>query len=171
MSTVYVISDSHYGHANLINKMKGPDGYPMRNFDSLETMNEHMVKAWNSVVTKRDVVYHLGDFCMGEKSLEFAGRLNGMKYLVMGNHDIHGAAKYLKYFNKLFGAAELHGYLLTHIPAHPDSVFPRYDGNIHGHLHGRQVGTPGYLGVSCESVNYIPRTLEWCIKQLETQHA
>jgi calcineurin-like phosphoesterase family protein len=167
MSGVYLISDSHFSHVGLIGKLKGPDGYPMRRFDSVEEMDEHMVKAWNSVVTKRDVVYHLGDFCIPQRALEFAGRLNGMKKLVLGNHDVHGTAKYLKYFSKLYGAKELDGYLLTHIPAHPGSVFPRYKGCIHGHLHGRQVGIPGYYSVSAENLHYIPRPLEWVKKQME----
>jgi calcineurin-like phosphoesterase family protein len=51
-------------------------------------MNEAMVKNWNDTVGPDDIVYCLGDFSMAFRPVEtFTSRLNGIKYLVPGNHD------------------------------------------------------------------------------------
>lgn len=73
--TVFLISDTHFGHANIIK-------YAGRPFDSVEEMNEAMVDNWNSVVKQGDKVYHLGDVTMNSKSLDILSRLNGRKVLI-----------------------------------------------------------------------------------------
>lgn len=51
-------------------------------------MNEALVANWNKVVTPDDTVYCLGDFSMSFRSIElFSHRLNGLKFLIPGNHD------------------------------------------------------------------------------------
>ena len=77
------ISDCHFGHANLNDKMD------KRGFSSVEEMDEYMIKQWNSVVKKTDEVYILGDisFYDGKKTNEILRKLNGKKYLIEGNHD------------------------------------------------------------------------------------
>ena len=80
----YYISDTHFGHANIIHF----DGRPFK--DTLE-MEQTLIKNWNEKVTKEDVVYILGDFCWSkEKSewLKILDQLNGSKYLIRGNHDL-----------------------------------------------------------------------------------
>jgi calcineurin-like phosphoesterase family protein len=58
-------------------------------------MNEGLVKNWNEVVKPEDTVYCLGDFSMAFRSVElYTRRLNGIKHLIMGNHDMcHPAHK------------------------------------------------------------------------------
>ena len=84
MSQIFYISDTHFGHANIIHF----DGRPFK--DTLE-MEQTLIKNWNEKVTKEDVVYILGDFCWSkEKSewLKILDQLNGSKYLIRGNHDL-----------------------------------------------------------------------------------
>ena len=53
-------------------------------------MNDTISKNWNSVVGKKDTVYHLGDFIFGNKSKlirEFLDSLNGRIVLIKGDHD------------------------------------------------------------------------------------
>lgn len=52
-------------------------------------MNETIIENWNKVVSKGDMVYHLGDFALGDKSLipDFIRRLTGHISFIMGNHD------------------------------------------------------------------------------------
>ena len=55
-------------------------------------MNHIMIQRWNEVVKPGDVVYHLGDFAFFKKRdidkvKELLQTLNGVKYLVIGNHD------------------------------------------------------------------------------------
>jgi calcineurin-like phosphoesterase family protein len=78
---IFFTSDHHFDHANIIK-------YCNRPFLSVDEMNEEIVKRWNQVVDANDTVYYLGDFSLGKGSVEkFVPRLNGEKYLVMGNHD------------------------------------------------------------------------------------
>jgi calcineurin-like phosphoesterase family protein len=53
-------------------------------------MNEALIHHWNSMVDPEDDIYHLGDFSLGlnEQGIQnILRRLNGTKYLVLGNHD------------------------------------------------------------------------------------
>lgn len=80
----YYIADLHFCHENLNTRMD------CRGFESGETMNEYMIAQWNSRVRKRDEVVILGDFCIskkGEVANAILERLNGKKYLIIGNHD------------------------------------------------------------------------------------
>lgn len=88
MSKIFFTSDTHYYHNNVIR-------YCDRPYTSVEEMNEDMVKKWNEIVSPDDVVYHLGDFSLAIRPVElFTPRLNGVKYLVPGNHDwIHPTHK------------------------------------------------------------------------------
>jgi calcineurin-like phosphoesterase family protein len=59
----------------------------------MEEMNQAMVDRWNSVVTDKDVVYHLGDFSFAkdqQQTIELLNKLNGSEiHLILGNHDKH----------------------------------------------------------------------------------
>ena len=79
---VYFTSDTHFGHENIIKWCRRP-------YSSVEEMNEKLIENWNSVVGPDDIVFHLGDFAFGGSGLwkEVLSRLNGKKYLIIGNHD------------------------------------------------------------------------------------
>lgn len=169
MSTTFFIGDTHLSHKNIL--IYEPVARP---FATVEEMNEEIVRRWNSVVGKFDKVYHLGDFCMGGKqNIAIAGRLNGQKRLIMGNHDAYPAEEYLKYFKSIHGVLFWNDCILTHVPAHPANLEHRSKYNIHGHLHGKRVLLPGnlrvkgvgfsdnyddkrYINVSCEQNNLTP---------------
>ena len=53
--TVFIIADAHLFHKNIIN-------YCGRPFENVEEMNNTIIKNWNRVVGKHDIVYVLGDF-------------------------------------------------------------------------------------------------------------
>lgn len=78
----YFISDTHFGHENIIR-------YCDRPFGSVDDMNAAMIQRWNAVVCTMDRVYHLGDFALGPKSLwrSYREALNGQIVFVLGNHD------------------------------------------------------------------------------------
>ncbi len=58
-------------------------------FKTKEEMTETIIKNWNSVVSKKDIVYHLGDF----GNYELIKRLNGKVNLICGNHEISDMEK------------------------------------------------------------------------------
>lgn len=121
-------------------------------------MNEKLVVRWNESVAPDDTVYYLGDFSLSPTVMEkFAGRLNGNKILVCGNHDachpcnhdgkMAGKTRYLQYFAEVHTELEWNGFLLHHMPYHDkhDHRYPEYrpfdEGKIllHGHVHTRWV--------------------------------
>ena len=51
----FITSDNHFYHEKIIWHCKRP-------FNSVNHMNEHMIKMWNDVVSYNDIVFHLGDF-------------------------------------------------------------------------------------------------------------
>ena len=165
MSETWFIGDTHFGHANILTYEK-----EARAFDSVEEMNETIVQRWNKVVGKYDHVWHLGDFAFGKQNIQIAGRLNGQKRLILGNHDEYPAGEYLKYFLTVHGAVYWRNksYILTHVPVHPCNLAGKNCRNIHGHLHSKYVmifdqkgtGTwikdPRYINASCEQNNLTP---------------
>lgn len=79
----YYIADPHFFHGALNTKMD------RRGFESVEAMNEYMLRQWNRKVRKNDEVVILGDLSWGkaEETNELLDRLNGRLYLIQGNHD------------------------------------------------------------------------------------
>jgi len=78
----YFTSDTHFDHKNVIQ-------YCNRPFLSVDEMNIVMVEKWNSVVTNKDTVYHLGDFTLGDirHFTKWISQLNGNIKILPGSHD------------------------------------------------------------------------------------
>ena len=60
MKTVYFISDTHFYHQRIID-------YCHRPYLDVDEMNNDIIKKWNSVIKKNDIVWHLGDFAFFKK--------------------------------------------------------------------------------------------------------
>lgn len=68
---IFVISDLHLGHANIIKMCNRP-------FRNVEEMDKEIIKRWNSVVGHQDLVYVVGDFSFKGKNAEhYLDKLNG----------------------------------------------------------------------------------------------
>ena len=94
---IYVCSDLHFNHLNILNYEKESRGI----FSSIEEMNETLIHNWNAVVSPSDQVYVCGDFFMGTlESIEpILSRLNGHITLVRGNHDTPRRIELYQKFN------------------------------------------------------------------------
>lgn len=78
---MFFISDTHFGHANIIKLCNRP-------FYTINEMNEAIIKNWNSKVKGDDTVYILGDMFFRCNNVEpILHRLKGKKHLIIGNHD------------------------------------------------------------------------------------
>ncbi len=140
MPKLFVTADTHFSHRNIIK-------YCSRPYETVEEMNEGIIKIWNDTVTSEDYVFHLGDFAFlgKEKACILSQRLNGKKFLVPGNHD----------FKKIYTAEEFdfsplskiqylrygkYRYELSHYPLE-DWKDHCHGGvlNLHGHSHGNSV--------------------------------
>lgn len=182
MTRIFVISDTHFGHGNIVKftNDKGeiirqhPDGRP---FTNVHEHDELIIQRWNETVTPQDYVYHLGDVAINKQFVKHGSihRLLGHKRLVRGNHDICDTKDYLEAgFQEIFGVRVFQpgsykatekqkkvGYVLSHIPIHPNSLKEGWI-NVHGHLHSNVVrldnGHPDerYMCVSLDHTDYRP---------------
>lgn len=145
----FFISDLHLGHENMAKH---------RGFQSSVEHDEHLIKQWNSVVLKKDTVFILGDITMEKKNFyPLLDRLNGIKKVIMGNHDKPQHVDRLKkYVNFICGTMNYKGLILTHIPIHESCFEDRYKLNVHGHIHDYNLSDERYINVSADNVNYTP---------------
>ena len=106
MSVNYYTADLHFNHTFVAGT---------RNYESSEAHDEDLIERFNREVRKRDHLWILGDLCMGSltKGLEQASRLNGVKHLVLGNHDtghpMHkGSHNSMRRYLEVFDSVHLH---------------------------------------------------------------
>lgn len=161
MNNVFLIADTHFGHANVLTFKKDNEELLRPGFNNITEHDEHLIECWNSVVKDQDKVYHLGD--IGFKSFTALGlilsRLNGTKVLIKGNHDNFKLSQYQQYFKDVRATHTLDRFVLSHVPVHP-ACLTRWDANIHGHLHSNVIQDKRYINVSVEQINYTPINFE-----------
>ena len=173
MSNIFLISDLHLGHANILGFTK-PDGTPLRpGFATIDEHDDFVIESINKVVRPNDRLILGGDCVMNKRNMHMLNRIKGIKTLVMGNHDPTDPTYLTPYFEKIAGALAISDFIVTHLPVHPNQLEYRFKLNIHGHLHGHNVMrhvsvAPGkfnpvdtrYFNISVESLNYRPISLE-----------
>lgn len=161
---IFFTSDTHFHHTNVLK-------YSNRPFGNVEEMNEEMIRRWNVIVGPKDEVYHLGDFGFSNKKMcqSVLARLNGIKYLVRGNHDHKDIRKltewaWVKDYHelKISTPEEIQIIVLCHYPI--ESWNGRHHGSwhLHGHCHG-SLESPVWhkrldVGVDCHS--YAPLSFQ-----------
>jgi calcineurin-like phosphoesterase family protein len=169
MPSVFLVSDTHFGHKGVCHFTRNDGVTKLRPFDTPEEMDEFMVEAWNARVRPNDKVYHLGDVVINRKALPILNRLNGDKVLIRGNHDIFKDEDYTPYFRSLRGYHVMNGMILSHIPIHSESL-GRFGVNIHGHLHANRVMRPvrtleEFTAHGCETID--ERYHSVCVEQTD----
>lgn len=138
-SKLFFTSDTHFGHKNIINFSERP-------FTNHETMDDALIRNWNSIVPIDGIVYHLGDFSFhnAQHSKYILEQLNGKVILIQGNHDkctsyfkeIHDVLR-LKVLDDLGTFGKYTQIILSHFP------FAIWDKKHYGswHCHGHSHGT------------------------------
>lgn len=147
MARVFFTSDLHFGHKNLCQGLRGM---------TAEESDKLIIDNWNKVVTKRDLVYVLGDITMENQNdiPKYISQLNGRIILIGGNHDTKQCCDvYRKLGITVMGCLKYKGFICTHIPVHPYELEQEdrqlLRGNIHGHVH--RAG-------EIDGINYSPKT-------------
>jgi calcineurin-like phosphoesterase family protein len=88
---LFFTSDTHYGHRWIAvddhrAERMGLSGYQS---DLTHLMGEELLRQHNAVVPPDGITFNIGDFTYtsAEEGIGILGRMHGLKYLVMGNHD------------------------------------------------------------------------------------
>ncbi len=144
MANVLFCSDLHFGHTN-IGKFRAPAGVV-----SEEENRNKIIQDWRSKVTKRDVIYVLGDACFTMETVGEFALLPGKKILIRGNHDLLDTQVYLKYFEGVYGLLKYKEFWLSHAPIHPDEL--RGKVNLHGHVHFSSIKDKRYVNCCPENL-------------------
>jgi len=145
---IFITSDQHFFHKNIIR-------YCNRPFKSYQEMNEEMIKRWNDVVGKNDIVIYLGDFAFRNKAKDIRPKLNGIIILIRGNHD-----KYISKEDDIFvieGSLKIYNLILSHEPLSKKEIPNGYI-NIHGHIHNKK--SYNGINVSVEMTDYKPVSID-----------
>jgi calcineurin-like phosphoesterase family protein len=155
--TVFFTSDTHFGHARIIELCKRP-------FVSVEDMNEALIANWNARVHPGDTVWHLGDFTLGnaDAARRVISRLHGDIHLVWGNHD-RESVRNLNMWRSSQYAAEInhegHKITLCHYAMRVWNQSHRGSLMLYGHSHGHMWGTRQSLDVGVDCWGFKPITL------------
>lgn len=157
MNDFWLCADLHFGHRNII--AYEPPRLTIAN--NIDDMNEYLVNAWNKCVAVEDTAVILGDISLGssEKTIELVNRLNGVKFLVMGNHD---KGRSINYWRRLFVDAfttpiKIGSIIYSHEPVTPQYLIDHQAQlNVHGHTHTKFLDDPRYVCVSVEQIGFKP---------------
>lgn len=163
---IWITSDQHFGHANILN-------YTYRPFKNIDEMNEALIENWNSRVQSNDIVKVLGDlFWNPSIARRILPSLNGRIHLIVGNHDVNWQ-KYWKN-NDLFHYFDLIQYIhefkynnVTYICCHYPMLSwdKKFYGAKHlfGHTHGNKqdhIKIEGAFHVGVDTNDYAPVHIE-----------
>jgi len=159
--SIYLISDLHLDHANIINYCARPFC-----FSDVDEMNNVLIDNWNNKV-RDNPIYFLGDLSFGRGSRPadyWLRKLKGDIHFIRGNHEegVKDSKDYeiLEYKN--------HKFLLVH---DPNNLPIKWNGwVIHGHTHNNEMkeypfinGEKKTINVSAELLNYKPIDLDFII--------
>lgn len=150
--SIFFTSDTHFNHANIL-------GFCARPFKDIREHDEELVRRWNMKVPKDGLVFHLGDVCFGTNDYcrDILNSLNGIIYLIVGNHDMDTISKFKDRFCSMVMQRVIiigdQNIVLNHFPfaCMAGSYRKRPVWQLYGHVH-----TSPYLkGVDSERIDSI----------------
>lgn len=179
------ISDTHFGHSNIIKYCNRPFEYP-----NTDVMDAVMLNGLKHADAIGKTIFHMGDFVFKpENLLKTTWRPLGEHYIILGNHDKHAdeggkyRTLYKEFFTNIIGHSkkwkENEFYMnlddrrlvLTH-EARKNLGWAQY--NIYGHHHNKMLQEPErykakvkynwlfgkdtHFNASVELTNYLPVT-------------
>jgi len=164
----YFTSDTHFDHKNVIQ-------YCNRPFQSVDEMNIAIVEKWNSVISAKDTVYHLGDFTLGDirHFTKWSSQLNGNIKILPGSHD----HLWLKDFKNSENIQVIAPLVSIEIPEIMNGKYPQvlvmchysmqvwdrsHYGSWHlfGHSHGNLNGIGLSFDVGVDCTEFVPLSIE-----------
>lgn len=167
---LWVTTDWHLGHKNIIRSLsRWPEG-GFRDFDSISEMDSCILDNLNRFVLPDDILFHLGDWSFGgfENIELYRKRVNCQNiHIIPGNHDKHilnNRGDVQDLFSSVNDWLDLTvegigNFKLSHLPL---PWWTKDWIHLHGHWHsfpGEKLGPGKSLDVSLEGNNYKPYNL------------
>lgn len=164
-----VISDTHFGHQLLIDIWDRVTWYEKKIRTSLQSLGE-----W-------DILYHIGDICIGNDSFQHAEYIKPLKcrkVLILGNHDRKPINWYLNNgWDMVVDSLTIHLFgkeiMFVHIPTQETLDWATAKEErvvIHGHYHkhGREgrLALVKHILYSCEYEDMQARTVQYMLEKL-----
>lgn len=156
----YFIADTHFSHSNVLYfhpLRREAAGISLEELQAdrkaaVKKHDEWLIDLWNQTVRREDMVYILGDFCLGnrEETEKILRQLKGKKFLIEGNHDksLHGLERYFEWTGQIKEAkfnSNQYDYIpkdetfcveMCHYPMLTWNRRPHGTTMVHGHCHG-----------------------------------
>ena len=159
--TTFFCADTHLADTHILR---------MRPFGSIEEHDEALIARWNERIGPSDDVWHVGDVMGGvgrERCAAIFARLNGVKRLVVGNHDSNRVlelpwasppVEHARLTLRGSSGDEVRLYL-AHYPMRSWPGLWRGTRHLHGHTHSMLPGTSQSCDVGADAWDYTPATL------------
>ena len=177
MSQIYFTSDLHFCHDRGFI-------YEPRGFNNIEEMNNIIIENWNNIVTNKDKIFILGDLMLNdnEKGLKLLNKLNGHKFVILGNHDTPARAKLYDGLTTVLGFADRIDYNGYHFYiSHYPTLTSNLDGghslkqrilNLFGHTHSKEKfyqDNPTMYNVALDAHNNTPVSIDQIIEDIKAK--
>jgi len=162
MSRIFYLSDTHFGHAKIIQLCNRP-------FKDVDEMNDNLIENINNEVTDDDLVRFLGDFAWSDHEYFFS-QLRGQWEFIRGNHD--QGAENLGWLRKDDYREVQDGQFklkLFHYPILEWNGFYKGHYHFYGHVHTNEMKEQPLnwrarsFNVGVEMLDYRPQTAEQII--------
>jgi len=134
---IFFTADWHLEHFNIIRYCKRP-------FRSTHTMQQDLIRNFNTRVGPEDTTFHLGDFTMlgaGQmgKVEKIIPKLNGEHHLILGNHDRMKPFQYIDLgFTSIHTSLKIEYKWAKFVMNHDPAVYALVANDeilLHGHIH------------------------------------
>lgn len=158
---LFLTADTHFSHAKVIKMCNRP-------YSSVEEMDESLIDNWNKTVSKKDIVYHCGDFAFRNTEY-YVKRLNGQIHLILGNHDKVNLAsqKYFKSISQIKIVNTKPKIVLCHYAMRRWPAL-HYDAwHLYGHSHGRLKEEFLSFDVGVDCWNYKPVSYDQVCEKMQ----
>ena len=181
---IYLSSDLHFLHDRAFI-------WNSRGFESIDEMNEEIIKRFNEVVQSDDTLYLLGDIALGggsqealDKAKSLIERINCSLYIFRGNHDtdnrisMYRDCKNVAACGLWSNVLKYKGYhfYMSHFPTLTANLeresLKQCTCNLFGHTHQTTnfyMDMPMYYHVGVDSHNCYPVSLDSIIDEMENK--
>lgn len=154
MAEIFFTADTHFCHTSILRMADRP-------FETIEEHDAYLLDMWNATVGPRDLVYHLGDFAHKaepEKAARIFDRLNGVKHLITGNHDLQAtrALAWASQQDRLPLKIDADKIMLDHYPSRAWLGSAAGSYQLYGHVHGRIPTWPNSTDAGVDVWDYKP---------------